>query len=310
MRVTLSKLVLLLSILVVPAFTVSAAQHMTEGAAMAADAAVAVATVVTVDKQTRKLTLKGPEGDELTFTAGPEVRNFDQIKRGDRVIVEYFARLAVALEPKGTDVRARLDTLEVERAKRGERPAGKITKTMGAVGMVQAINKTGQTITLKGPDRSVVLGVSNDLNLSRIKVGQEVEAIYVESFAVAVVPAPKVSGTVKIESKSVALGIGVEWGHGTLTMYDGSTHKFKIKGLSVLDLGISKVDASGEVFKLVQAKDLNGTFIAGEAGAALIGGGSVIAMKNGNGVVMQLKSTQKGVKLTLAGEGLKVSSVK
>jgi len=119
-----------------------------------------------------------------------------------------------------------------------------------------------------------------------------------------------VSGTVKIESKSVALGIGVEWGHGTLTMYDGSTHKFKIKGLSVLDLGISKVDASGEVFKLVQAKDLNGTFIAGEAGAALIGGGSVIAMKNGNGVVMQLKSTQKGVKLTLAGEGLKVSSVK
>jgi Cu/Ag efflux protein CusF len=267
-------------------------------------------TVVAVDKETRALTLKDADGDEWKFTAGPEVRNFDQIKRGDRVIVQYFAGMALALGPKGAGVRARLDKLEVERAKRGEKPAGKITKTVEAVGVVHAINKKGRTVTLKGAERTVVLAVSDDVDLAQIKVGQEVEAVYVESFAVAVVPAPKVSGTVKIESKSVALGIGVEWGHGTLTMYDGSTHKFKINGLSVLDLGVSKIDAAGEVFHLVEAKDLNGTFIAGEAGAALIGGGSAIAMKNGNGVVMQLKSTQKGVKLTLAGEGLKVSSVK
>ena len=310
MRVTLSKLVLLLSILVAPAFTVFADQHMKEGAEMVEGTEVAVVTVVAVDKDTRALTLKGADGDEWEFTAGPEVRNFDQIKRGDRVIVQYFAGMALALGPKGAGVKARLDTLEVERAKSGEKPAGKITKTVEAVGVVDAINKKGRTVSLKGVERTVVLGVSDDVDLAQIKVGQEVEAVYVESFAVSVVPAPKVSGTVKIESTSVALGIGVEWGHGTLTMHDGSTHKFKISGLSVLDLGISTVEASGEVFNLVEAKDLNGTFLAGEAGAALIGGGSAIAMKNGNGVVMQLKSTQKGVKLTLAGEGLVVSSVK
>lgn len=59
----------------------------------------------------------------------------------------------------------------------------------------------------------------------------------------------------------------------------------------------------------MEAKDLAGTYISGEAGAALIGGGSAIAMKNENGVVIQLKSTQKGVKLTLAAQGLKVTMV-
>ena len=38
-----------------------------------------------------------------------------------------------------------------------------------------------------------------------------------------------------------------------------------------------------------------------------MGGGSAITLKNRNGVVMKLKSTQKGIRLTLAGEGLKVT---
>ena len=69
-------------------------------------------------------------------------------------------------------------------------------------------------------------------------------------------PSPEVSGTVEIESKAVALGIGFQWGGGTLTMYDGSTHKFKLKGLSVLDVGVSSVTASGEVFKLTDPTGL------------------------------------------------------
>ena len=73
-----------------------------------------------VDKATRTLTLKGENEEKWTFIAGPEVRNFDQIKCGDRVIIEYFEGMALALGPKGSDVRARVDKLEVERAKSGE----------------------------------------------------------------------------------------------------------------------------------------------------------------------------------------------
>ena len=115
----------------------------------------------------------------------------------------------------------------------------------------------------------------------------------------------KPSGTVSMESKSVAIGVGVSWGDGKL-QYKGKTHTFSVKGLSVIDLGISKVNARGKVYHLNKVEDFSGTYAAAQAGAAVGGGMSVVALKNENGVVMELSSTQAGVKLTLAGEGIEI----
>jgi hypothetical protein len=115
----------------------------------------------------------------------------------------------------------------------------------------------------------------------------------------------KPSGTVSMESKSVAIGVGVSWGDGKL-QYKGKTHTFSVKGLSVIDLGVSKVSARGKVYHLNKVEDFSGTYAAAQAGAAVGGGMSVVALKNENGVVMELSSTQTGVKLTLAGEGIEI----
>lgn len=297
----------LFAAMLLASLTVSADENAGEPAILLEDAAVAVATVVAIDEASRKITLKDSEGDESTFTAGPEVRNFDQVKRGDQVIVSFHEGFALEFGPKGSGVRERIDSIDIERAELGEKPAMMVTGSIAAVGTVMAVDVENRKVTLKGAKNTVVLAASEEIDLSQVKVGDEVEAVYIKSYAINVIPAPKVSGTVQIESTSVAVGIGVEWGQGTLTMYDGTTHTFDASGLSVLDLGISKISATGQVFNLVEAKDLNGIFVAGEAGAALGGGGSVQAMKNGNGVVMQLRSTQTGVKLTLAPEGLKIN---
>jgi Cu/Ag efflux protein CusF len=299
----------LLATMLLGSLTVSADENAGEPAILLEDAAVAVATVVAIDKESRKITLKDSEGDESTFTAGPEVRNFDQVKRGDQVIVSFHEEFALEFGPKGSGVRERIDSIDIERAELGEKPAMMVTGSIAAVGTVMAVDVENRKVTLKGAKNTVVLAASEDIDLSQVKVGDEVEALYIKSYAVNVIPAPKVSGTVQIESTSVAVGVGVEWGQGTLTMYDGTTHTFDVSGLSVLDLGISKISATGQVFNLVEAKDLNGIFAAGEAGAALGGGGSVQTMKNVNGVVMQLRSTQTGVKLTLAPEGLRISLI-
>ncbi len=37
------------------------------------------------------------------------------------------------------------------------------------------------------------------------------------------------SGTVRLETKSVAIGIGVSWGDGTLS-FNGEEHRFSISG--------------------------------------------------------------------------------
>ena len=110
---------------------------------------------------------------------------------------------------------------------------------------------------------------------------------------------------VTIESKSVAVGVGVSWGDGTLE-FRGKKYPFTIQGLSVVDLGVSKVSARGDVANLKKVEDFAGTFTAAGAGGTVGGGMAVAALKNQNGVEMKLTATTQGVKFALAGGGVTV----
>ena len=309
MKRSLSLLAALLIAVSMPLTSFSAEQLGDKPSRLGVNAAATISTVQEINQETRKVTLRDAEGNMTTFTAGPEVRNLAQVNKGDIVLMEYYQGFAYVVEPADAAVRARVDTKGVGRADAGEKPGASITDTVDIIAAVEAIDAETRMVTLKGAQRTVTLKAADDVDLSTVKVGDQVHARFVESFAVSVLPSPEVSGTVEIESKAVAIGIGFQWGGGTLTMYDGSTHNFKLKGLSVLDIGASSVKASGEVFKLTDPKDFEGTFFAGQAGGALGKGGASIVMKNRNGVVMRLQSTQKGVRLTLAPEGISVKSV-
>jgi len=115
----------------------------------------------------------------------------------------------------------------------------------------------------------------------------------------------KPSGTVQMESTSVAAGIGVSWGDGTL-MYEGKPHTFTLSGLSVIDLGISKIAAKGNVFNLRKLEDFAGTYAAAEAGATLGDGAGSVVMKNQHGVLIRVTSATQGVQLTLAAKGVDI----
>jgi hypothetical protein len=113
------------------------------------------------------------------------------------------------------------------------------------------------------------------------------------------------TGKVSLESKSVAIGVGVSWGDGVLE-YQGKKYPFTVEGLSVIDLGVSKVSASGDVKNLKKVEDFAGNYTAAGAGAAVGGGAGAAAMKNQNGVEMNLVATTQGVKLTLAAAGVSI----
>lgn len=298
----------LLSIIAASLLGVSALVQADEtGIGVVTDAAIAVNVITSLDSDTRAITLKDESGEKWTFTAGSEVRNFDQLKRGDLVMMEYYSGLAVALEPKGSGLEQRISEVDIERAAAGAKPGAKITESTYVEAKIVAIDTEDRVVALEGPQNVLVLEVGESLDLAQIEVGQEIEALYVQSYAVSVLPAPKVSGSVTMKITDVSLGIGLEWGKGKFDMYDGTNHEFKVGGLTVLDVGIAGVEATGEVYNLVEAKDLEGLYFAGEAGGAFVAGGGVVTMKNTAGVVIKLKSTQKGVRLTLAGEGLKIT---
>ncbi len=113
------------------------------------------------------------------------------------------------------------------------------------------------------------------------------------------------SGTVKISTRSIAVGIGINWGAGTLT-YKEKDYLFTVKGLSVMDLGASQATAKGEVYHLAVVSDFAGKYAALEGGFALGKGESDITMKNTKGVVMNLTAATEGVQLTLGGKGLSI----
>lgn len=147
------------------------------------------ATVAAIDLETRQVTLKGRDGDTVSFVVGPEARNLEQVHVGDEVEISYYDGLAMVLEPAGDQKRSREEKVEVSRADVGQKPAATVTRTVDAVGVIKAVNSEARLVLIKGAKKEVLLTVGPDIDLSAIKVGDRVFASYVESFAISVKPA-------------------------------------------------------------------------------------------------------------------------
>ena len=111
------------------------------------------------------------------------------------------------------------------------------------------------------------------------------------------------SGKVSLESTSIAVGIGVSWGDGKLT-FKGKDYPFSVEGLSLVDFGISKANATGDVYNLTDTAKFAGTYVAAEAGLTLAGGMGGMVLRNANGVVLHLRSVSQGARLQLGTSGL------
>jgi hypothetical protein len=163
------------------------------GRGAAASTAQLVATVEAVDAAVRSLSLRGPQGDVQTLRVVDEIRTLSQVKIGDRVVVTYALALALQLK--------KIDAKIPEVARREgeaddapvERPASAVGREMAVVADVVAVNYIKQTMTLRGPNRTVRLVVPDAMQLRSITTGDQVHATYAEAFAVALRVAPRTS---------------------------------------------------------------------------------------------------------------------
>ena len=114
------------------------------------------------------------------------------------------------------------------------------------------------------------------------------------------------SGKVTIEATRVTIGIGYAWGEGTLK-FKGKGYNFKVSGLNVVGLGVTKLQAKGDVYGLEKLDDFPGKYFGVGAGATVVKGTEGLVMKNSKGVVINLKADQKGAELKLGNEGLSIS---
>lgn len=148
-------------------------------------------TVVSVDKAKRAITVKGPKGNEKTLIAGEEVKNFDQIKAGDEIVLKYVEALLLELKKGGGGKVERTETEESARAKPGEKPAGVVGRQVTVTADVIALDAKNQMVTLRGPERTVELKIKDPEQFKNIKKGDQIQATYTEALAIGVEAAPK-----------------------------------------------------------------------------------------------------------------------
>jgi len=72
-------------------------------------------------------------------------------------------------------------------------------------------------------------------------------------------------------------------------------------------IGAARAEFVGEVYNLKQASDIEGTYTAGGAGAALAGGASIAELQNSRGVRLRIQGRQIGLMFSLDLSGMQIS---
>jgi len=149
--------------------------------------ATMTAMVEAIDHETREVTLKGPEGDTMTFVAGDDVRNLDQVSVGDTVVAQYQQSLDIEVVPNDGSAPGAGGMTVAGRAEKGEMPGAAVVNSQVVTATVEAIDLENNTFKLKGPSGEVQEYVARDPeHLKKAEVGDLVVITYTEAVALSV----------------------------------------------------------------------------------------------------------------------------
>ncbi len=145
------------------------------------------AMVVGIDRVDRTLTLLGPDGNVVDLEVSHAARNFDQIEIGDQLTIQDYESVTLYLGKRGQKPEDSAG-LVVARSAKGEKPAAVAVETVDVSATVQAIDRTKRTVTLKGPD-GTLLTTRVDKSVKAfdtLRVGDSIHARYTEAIAISV----------------------------------------------------------------------------------------------------------------------------
>jgi hypothetical protein len=162
--------------------SVSAVAAKAPGARMAGAEVSVRARVVELDRARRLATLKGPKGNVVTLEVPAEVKNFDQVRVGDELVVRYMEAIAARIEPASkSGIRERIESTGATTAAAGAMPGVATERTVEVVAVISALDSKAGTATLRGAKRTVTVKVPDGIDVSKLKVGDEVHAVMVEA---------------------------------------------------------------------------------------------------------------------------------
>jgi hypothetical protein len=149
-------------------------------------------TVTDIVKETREVTLKGPDGELVTVTAGPEVERFNEIAVGDKINFDYYTYLKAEFRaPTSTELAEPLVVLEGEgKAPVGEAPAGAVGTMIKAVVTIEILNRPKMLATVEGPNGNyLTIPMKDAAFMEQLHIGQVLILTYAEAMAISLTKA-------------------------------------------------------------------------------------------------------------------------
>lgn len=145
------------------------------------------ASVQSVDRPKREVTVKGPLGNTATFTAGPQVKRFEEIAVGDLIRADYYISVATELrKPTRDEEKAPIQFLEAAgKASSGAAPAAGGARLLKVVTTVEGLDRPTKTVTVKGPGGNYFTARAADVsNLEKLRIGDKIVVTLTEAVAV------------------------------------------------------------------------------------------------------------------------------
>lgn len=150
-------------------------------------------TIENVDPKTRHVLFHGDDGRLITLIAGPEVKNFAQMKAGDRVWTRYESALTASIGKPGQSLLSDSDVEQEIAAPPGAKPHGEANLEIHRKVKIIGIDLDHNTATFIGPENVPrVVDVRTpqmQAFLRTLKVGDDVDVAFREAVVVDVHPA-------------------------------------------------------------------------------------------------------------------------
>jgi Cu/Ag efflux protein CusF len=137
------------------------------------------ATVQAIDTTSRTITLRDEKGLEDTYSVGPEVKRFNELKVGDTVKMTYYESLVMKMRKPGTDREPVATSGAVVKRTGGDLPGGTISVQEQATVTIKAIDPAIPSVTVTTADgREVTRKVEDKKNIEGLKVGDTIDLTY------------------------------------------------------------------------------------------------------------------------------------
>jgi hypothetical protein len=146
------------------------------------------ATITAIDSTNRMITLRDDKGNEDTFSVGPAVERFNELKVGQKVNFTYYESIVFSLLKAGEKGSGTSFEAALNRAK-SALPAGTVATQEKMTVTVQSIDSTVPSVTVTTDDgRVVTRKIEDRKHLENIKPGDRIDIAFTRALITSVAP--------------------------------------------------------------------------------------------------------------------------